>query len=231
MAPVSMAPDFTQRGVAKGPPKVSAWSTVGARQRAEGLGSLAEALDRILCKGVSIDGAVSIGVAGVDLVMLELRLLLGAIDTVCPAGSFFAGSAGNQTPVPPPTGTPAPIQRSPSSDLYAALSSATSTDPTEGADSANFRSPPVEGRAPSDEPVNQPRPQHGLMKLALTLINLLHEVLERQAVRRMANGTLTPTQINDVGSALYAQAMEIARLRTQFGLSETDLRLSLSTTG
>jgi hypothetical protein len=47
----------------------------------------------------------------------------------------------------------------------------------------------------------------------------------------MANGTLTPTQINDVGSALYAQAMEIARLRTQFGLSETDLRLNLSTTG
>jgi hypothetical protein len=230
MAPVSMAPDFTQRGVAKGPPKVSAWSTVGARPRAEGLGSLAEALDRILCKGVSIDGAVSIGVAGVDLVMLELRLLLGAIDTVCPAGSFFAGSAGNHTPVPPP-GTPAPIQRSPSSDLYAALSSATSTNPTEGADSAYFRPPPAEGGAPSDEPVSQPRPQHGLMKLALTLINLLHEVLERQAVRRMANGTLTPTQINDVGSALYAQAMEIARLRTQFGLSETDLRLNLSTTG
>ena len=69
------------------------------------------------------------------------------------------------------------------------------------------------------------------MKLALPLINLLHEVLERQAVRRMSNGTLTPAQINDVESALYAQAMEIARLRKQFGLSETDLRLSLSATG
>ena len=69
------------------------------------------------------------------------------------------------------------------------------------------------------------------MKLALTLVNLLHEVLERQAVRRMGSGTLTPVQIEDVGMALYMQAMEIARLRKQFGLSETDLQLRFSTGG
>ncbi len=84
---------------------------------------------------------------------------------------------------------------------------------------------------PGEEPAGHQRPQHGLMKLALTLVNLLHEVLERQAVRRMGNGTLTPVQIEDVGLALYAQAMEIARLRKQFGLSETDLQLRLSTGG
>jgi hypothetical protein len=84
---------------------------------------------------------------------------------------------------------------------------------------------------PDDEPAGHQRPQHGLMKLALTLVNLLHEVLERQAVRRMGSGTLTPVQIEDVGMALYMQAMEIARLRKQFGLSETDLQLRFSTGG
>jgi hypothetical protein len=39
--------------VAKGPPRgQSVFSTVGAQARGEGLGSLAEALDRVLCKGV-----------------------------------------------------------------------------------------------------------------------------------------------------------------------------------
>jgi hypothetical protein len=55
--------------------------------------------------------------------------------------------------------------------------------------------------------------------------------LERQAVRRMGNGTLTPSEIENIGTALYAQTMEIARLRQQFGLSETDLTLRLSATG
>ena len=67
-----------------------------------------------------------------------------------------------------------------------------------------------------------------MVKLVLTLVNLLHEVLERQAVRRMGNGTLTPAEIERIGTALYAQTLEIARLREQFGLSEADLTLRLS---
>ena len=61
----------------------------------------------------------------------------------------------------------------------------------------------------------------------LTLVKLLHEVLERQAVRRMEAGRLTDAQIDRLGTALFAQADEISRLQRQFGFSEKDLSLDL----
>jgi hypothetical protein len=166
----------------------------------------------------------------VDLVLLDLRLLLAAIDTVHPEGPFFSASSPGSAPPRSP-----PVQPS------AARSSAEATPPP-----ATWQTPPhpadraggpsggtaAAGVAPADAaPHGRKGPEHGLMRLVLTLVNLLHEVLERQAIRRMGNNTLTPRQIEDVGTALYAQAVEIARLRAQFGLSDADLTLRLSTTG
>jgi Gas vesicle protein K len=65
------------------------------------------------------------------------------------------------------------------------------------------------------------------VRLVLTLVKLLHEVLERQAVRRMGAGRLTDVQIEDIGTALFAQAEEILRLQRQFGFSDKDLSLDL----
>ncbi len=67
----------------------------------------------------------------------------------------------------------------------------------------------------------------GLVRLVLTLVKLLHEVLERQAVRRMEAGRLTDAQIDNLGTALFAQADEISRLQRQYGFSEKDLSLDL----
>ena len=227
--PVRMAPDRARLEDTKERQGISARSMSGAQPRADGVGSLAEALDRLLTIGVSIDGAATIGVAGVDLVLLDLRRVLGAIDTVCPGGSFFCGPPSVDAPPRPPA--PPPRGMAGSGQLSAALSSATHASPGEGAFGWSRISQPPAATVPDDEPAGHQRPQHGLMKLALTLVNLLHEVLERQAVRRMGSGTLTPVQIEDVGMALYMQAMEIARLRKQFGLSETDLQLRFSTGG
>jgi hypothetical protein len=41
---------------------------------------LVELVDRVLDRGVVIQGAVTIGVAGVDLVHLDLRLLLSGVE-------------------------------------------------------------------------------------------------------------------------------------------------------
>jgi hypothetical protein len=220
-----MGPDHAIHGVAKGPSREpSVWSSVGAQRHGEGLGSLAEALDRILCKGVSVDGAVTIGVAGVELVLLDLRLLLAAIDTVRPEGSFFSAFPASSPP-PGPSTHPAPLHSAAPPIDQSATRAATDDD----AGIANrLRPPPA---TVHDQPLDRKGPQQGLVRLVLTLVNLLHEVLERQAVRRMGNGTLTPAEIDDVGTALYQQAMEIARLRQQFGLSETDLTLRLSANG
>ncbi len=73
--------------------------------------------------------------------------------------------------------------------------------------------------------------KNGLGQLVLTLIKLLHEVLERQALRRIDAGSLTEEQIERLGLTLMQQAEEIERLRKEFGLDEEDLNLDLGPLG
>ena len=73
--------------------------------------------------------------------------------------------------------------------------------------------------------------KNGLGQLVLTLIKLLHELLERQAIRRMEAGSLSAPQIERLGLTLMGQAQEIERLRAEFGLQEEDLNLDLGPLG
>ena len=73
--------------------------------------------------------------------------------------------------------------------------------------------------------------KNGLAQLVLTLVKLLHELLERQAIRRIDAGSLTEEQIERLGLAMLRQAEEIERLRKDFGLEEEDLNLDLGPLG
>lgn len=73
--------------------------------------------------------------------------------------------------------------------------------------------------------------KNGLGQLVLTLVKLLHELLERQAIRRIDSGSLTEDQIERLGLTLMRQAQEIERLRKEFGLNEEDLNLDLGPLG
>jgi hypothetical protein len=73
--------------------------------------------------------------------------------------------------------------------------------------------------------------KNGLGQLVLTLVKLLHELLERQAIRRMDSGTLTDSEIESIGVTLMMQAEEINRLRKEFNLDEEDLNLDLGPLG
>lgn len=73
--------------------------------------------------------------------------------------------------------------------------------------------------------------KNGLAQLVLTLVKFLHELLEKQAIRRMDAGTLTDEEIERLGVALMKQAEEIERIRGEFGLSEEDLNLDLGPLG
>ena len=75
------------------------------------------------------------------------------------------------------------------------------------------------------------RLKNGLGQLVLTVIKLLHELLERQALRRIDAGSLTGEQIERLGLTLMGQAEEIDRLRREFGLEEQDLNLDLGPLG
>ena len=75
------------------------------------------------------------------------------------------------------------------------------------------------------------RVRNGLAQLVLTLVKLLHELLERQAIQRMDSGSLTDEEIERLGLALMRQAEELDRLRELFDLKEEDLNLDLGPLG
>jgi hypothetical protein len=73
--------------------------------------------------------------------------------------------------------------------------------------------------------------KNGLGRLVLTLVKLLHELLERQALRRIEAGSLSEEQIEKIGLTLSRQAETLERLRKEFGLEEEDLNLDLGPLG
>jgi hypothetical protein len=73
--------------------------------------------------------------------------------------------------------------------------------------------------------------KNGLGQLVLTLIRLIHELLEKQAIRRIDAGSLSDEEIENVGLTLMKQAEEIDRLRKLFGLEKDDLNLDLGSLG
>ncbi len=90
-------------------------------------------------------------------------------------------------------------------------------------------------RVPESQPprinLDQDNIKNSLGQLVLTLVKLLHELLERQGIRRIEAGTLTDAQIERLGVTLMKQAQEIDRLRQEFGLEEADLNIDLGPLG
>ncbi|MBI3108490.1 MAG: gas vesicle protein K [Candidatus Rokubacteria bacterium] len=73
--------------------------------------------------------------------------------------------------------------------------------------------------------------KNGLGQLVLTLVKLLHELLEKQAIRRIEAGSLTESEIERLGVTLMRQAQEIDRLRRAFNLEDEDLNMDLGPLG
>ncbi|HEV2730462.1 MAG TPA: gas vesicle protein K [Terriglobales bacterium] len=73
--------------------------------------------------------------------------------------------------------------------------------------------------------------EQGLAKLVLSLIELLRQLLERQAIRRMEGGSLNEEQIEQMGEALMKLEAKIHELATNFNLSPADLNLDLGPLG
>lgn len=70
-----------------------------------------------------------------------------------------------------------------------------------------------------------------LGRLVLTIVELLRELMERQALRRVDSGTLSDAQIEDLGLALMRLEQAVTELREHFGLEPGDLNLDLGPLG
>jgi len=73
--------------------------------------------------------------------------------------------------------------------------------------------------------------EQGLAQLVLTVIELLRQIIERHAMRRVEGGTLTDQQIEDLGVALMNLEEKMDELQTIFGLSKEDLNIDLGPLG
>jgi len=79
--------------------------------------------------------------------------------------------------------------------------------------------------------LDQEKKKNGLAQLVLTLVKLLHELLEKQAISRIDGGGLTDEEIERLGITLMRQSEEIRRISREFGLEEEDLNLDLGPLG
>lgn len=73
--------------------------------------------------------------------------------------------------------------------------------------------------------------EKGLAQLVLTLVELLRQLMERQALRRMDGGTLTDEQIERLGDTFLKLDRRMQELTEHFGLEEGDLNLNLGPLG
>lgn len=73
--------------------------------------------------------------------------------------------------------------------------------------------------------------RRSVMQLVLTLVEFIRQLLERQALRRVDNGTLTPDEIERVGAALMQLEETVHDLARQAGIDPKDLNLDLGPLG
>jgi hypothetical protein len=71
----------------------------------------------------------------------------------------------------------------------------------------------------------------GLAKLVLTLIEVIRQVLEHQAVRRMEGGGLSDEEVERLGLALLRLQERLEEIKIAFGLEGEDLNIDLGPLG
>ena len=102
--------------------------------------------------------------------------------------------------------------------------------------SLTFLAPTAEGKAGNAIPA--PRitldPEHvkkGLGQLVLTVVELIRQLLEKQALRRIEGGSLTDREVERLGLTFLELNEQMKWLKQEFGLSDKDLNLDLGPLG
>ena len=71
--------------------------------------------------------------------------------------------------------------------------------------------------------------ERGLLKLVLSLVELIRQLMEKQAMRRIEDGSLDRAEIDRLGRGLMELETKIKELQIQFEID--DLNLDLAPTG
>jgi hypothetical protein len=174
--------------------------------------SLLDVVDTLIDKGLALDAEVVLGLANIDLVYLRVGALLAAADRVLdtkPDGRRRP-AAGRPTHVGSASGDP--------DALGAVVTSPRSVDHGQPA--------PARLNAVAADDTSR-----SVIRLVLTLVEFVRQLLERQAVRRVQEQTLTPEEIERLGTALMRLESTVHELAERHGLDPADLNLDLGSLG
>lgn len=196
--------------------------------------SLLDLLDRLLDTGVVVAGDLTLSVAEVDLIFASLRLVVTSVDKAWETGVVTAdghqppgqwegarlhpslGPADGATGKRPDVTDAAPVSSVPA---------ATRDGP------ARLQSEPSGVPCPAAGPVDPKKVANGVAQLAVTIVDLLRQLLEREALRRMDRGTLTEEEIERLGQALLCMQEKVQEVKDAFNLRDEDLNLDLGPLG
>jgi hypothetical protein len=196
--------------------------------------TLLELLDRIVDKGVMVKGEILLSVAEVDLIYLNLGLLLSSVKTVVHAARADYPQQGKRTS----------YQEAFLSEQYQDSGSQNqSFSPLPQKQSLNRHGqdnkPPIPSTRKAQRTrrhgqkanIDQDNVEKGLVKLVLTLVDLIRQLMEKQAIRRIEDEQLEESEIERVGNAFFLLDEKIEQLKKAFDLTDEDLNLDLGPLG
>lgn len=73
--------------------------------------------------------------------------------------------------------------------------------------------------------------ERDLLKLVLTIMELIRQLMEKQALRRIDEDDLTEEQIEGLGTGLMHLEQAMEDLKAQYGLTAEDLNIDLGPLG
>lgn len=94
-----------------------------------------------------------------------------------------------------------------------------------------MNTPTRDGALPQRIAIDPDAVERDLARLTLTVVELLRQLMERQALRRVDEGSLTDDEEERIGLTLKLLHDRMTRLRERFGLSQADLNLDLGPLG
>ncbi len=174
--------------------------------------SVLDVLDRLLDRGVVLRGDLLLTVADVELVTVSLAAVVAStatLDRVSGPRLWSAREDGRGDDPPMNEASP------PRFETMRAASHAAERSNT----------PPEDVRIDPDDT------ERGLVKLVLTVVELLRQLMERQAIRRMTLGSLSPSQCERVGRTFLNLDRTMSELVEHFRLRRDELNLDLGPIG
>lgn len=165
--------------------------------------TLVDALDRVIDKGAYVDGEIILRVADIDLVFIGLRLIITSISN---AERLRMGSRMGKRANP------------------------------SGEDLTHIRRLKeqlriIEANIPKVIDANNPKKaEQGIAKLILTLVEVIRQLLEREAIRRVDMGVLSKDEIQKLGLTFKVLEKKIQEMKAIFGIRE-ELNLELGPLG